>query len=392
MSYKIRSRTGFCVYSEKNEDYGKFLDDLRNSRVQFYGLVYNKDKLYGYVRSFDYELLKKKAGEYDYKTEKISRKGLWYSSGKLRSRIGIVVGFLATVMLICFLCTRVMIIEIGGNKELSRERIIDLLSDVGLGYGSSISSADLRAAEHKILSMEKKIEWIGIRNIGSRLIVEISEITNAPEINLKNTPSNIIAMYDAQITQVRLYSGMLIPMIGDGVKKGDIIVSGVVDEKYGEYHYVHSIAEITGIYSKCVTFSVPFITEESLQTDVVRKKGISIFGKRFYYLCDGNVTGEYEYIENEKNFSVGKIVLPFSLIDVEYKIKDTVITERNEEEILELISQKTEAYEENFIASDVKLLDKKTEQFTDEKNISVKITYTLEGEIGTQKSFFASYE
>ena len=78
----------------------------------------------------------------------------------------------------------------------------------------------------------------------------------------KNTPCNIVASRDAQIKNVRLYSGMLVPMVGDGVKKGDIIVSGVVDTKYGRSFYVHSIGEITGIYTEKMTFSKPLECEQ----------------------------------------------------------------------------------------------------------------------------------
>lgn len=124
-----------------------------------------------------------------------------------------------SVGIIAFLNDRVMMIEIGGNETISDSRIISLLEDTGISIGSRISDIDLRQAERRIKGMDKDVGWIGIRHTGSRVVVEISELTEPPKMQSKNTPCNIVASRDAQIKNVRLYSGMLVPMVGDGVKR-----------------------------------------------------------------------------------------------------------------------------------------------------------------------------
>ena len=311
---------------------------------------------------------------------------------KYKKRYGLVIGFMLSVGIIAFLNDRVMMIEIGGNETISDSRIISLLEDTGISIGSRISDIDLRQAERRIKGMDKDVGWIGIRHTGSRVVVEISELTEPPEMQSKNTPCNIVASRDAQIKNVRLYSGMLVPMVGDGVKKGDIIVSGVVDTKYGRSFYVHSIGEITGIYTEKMTFSKPLECEEYVGAGTAEKKAISIFGKRFVYSSEGSVDGEYEYNEDETPLTLGKITFPVSRVDMHYHLLEKATVTRTEEEAEQLIGERIDRYEKNFITGNSEIVQRDIEKSVSNGVVTFSVTYTLEGEIGVEKQIFARYE
>lgn len=389
--YEIRSRTYFEISSD-NGDYNKFLNELRSSPVQFFGLELRKNVLCGYVKTKDIKRLCALAEKHRLETSELADYGAAVALRRFKKRYGLVIGFVLSVMVIAFLNDRVMMIEIGGNETISDSRIISLLKDTGISIGSKISDIDLRQAEKRIKGMDKDVGWIGIRHTGSRVVVEISELTEPPEMQSKNTPCNIVASRDAQIKNVRLYSGMLVPMVGEGVKKGDIIVSGVVDTKYGRSFYVHSIGEITGVYTEKMTFSQPLKCEEYEEAGNVEKKALSVFGKRFIYSSEGSISGEYEYNEDETPLTLGKITFPVSRVDMHYRLLKKVNVTRTEDEAEQLILSRIDRYEKNFITENADIIQRDIEKSVSDGIVSFSVTYTLEGEIGTEKQIFARYE
>ncbi len=389
--YRFRSRTGFKIISEDG-DYAKFINELRNSPVQFFGLEIKKDTLFGYVRSKDFKRLCAIAEKHRLDVSEYERRGAVVSVKRYSRRIGIPVGFLLSLLIVFLLSDRVMMIEIGGNESIPDSRIISLLRDSGIYIGSKISDIDLRRAEKQIKGMDKEVGWIGIRHTGSRVVVEVAEFTDPPEMERKNTPCNIVASKDAQIKSVRLYSGMLVPMVGDGVKKGDVIVSGTVDTVYGRSYYVHSIGEITGIYTEKMTFSQSLESTETVCTNEIKKKAVSVFGKRFVYSSEGSTDGKYEYYEREKPLTLGKITFPLSVVEMNYRMLEEIPVTRSEAEADELIRQRMERYEQNFIEGNAVITDRRINRSVSDGVVTASVTYTLEGEIGVEKQIFAKYE
>ena len=389
--YNIRSRTGFCVYSENGSDCNKFINALRNSSVQFYGLTMIHSRLYGYVRSMDFSRLCSIAESHKLVCRMQERKGVFYTTKGYHKRYGLIIGMVLSLGLISFLSDRVMIIEIGGNTSKSETHVISLLRDAGIYIGSSISDIDLRYAERQIKRMDKDIDWIGIRNTGSRVVVEIEDITNPPEMERKNTPCNIVAARDAQIKSVRVYNGMLIPMVGDGVKKGDVIISGVVDTQYGRSYYVHSIGEITGIYSDRMTFSQPLECEETVYTGEMIRKAVNIFGLTIPLDMEKPPEGEYEYYEESFPLRLGKITFPISKKIMHYKLTDKVTVTRTQEEADAQLQERIERFESNLM-NDCTITDRQVSRQVTDKAVTVTISYTLEGEIGREQQLFARYE
>lgn len=390
--YRLSDRKGICISSEGRDDYGKLINAVRKRRIQFYGLCYRDGKLYCYIRSRDMDKLSSITNQLGYECTVTHTSGLRYQTSGYSKRFGLPVGFLLSLVTVAFLADRVMMIEIGGNEKLSDEKILALLRTEGISTGSSISSVDLRKAERDILSMEKDIAWIGIRHSGSRVVVEIDELKEMPEMERKNTPCNIIASHDAQIKSVRLYSGMLIPMVGDGVRKGDVIVSGVVETKYGRSFYVHSIAEITGEYTEKMTFSVPLQCEEMMDDGEKTVTAFSAFGRRIKMPFSEKITGDFEYYEDEDFLKLGRITFPLSKITMHYKMKKPVIVTRTEDDAVKLLNERMKRYEQNFYEDGLTVLDKEIEKYCDGKTVSLSVTYRIEGEIGREQQFFAKYE
>lgn len=388
---QLRSRICFRVFSEEGDDCGSFANVLYHSPVRFYGLMYRKGELFGYVKTSDYSTLEALAAENGFVSEKISERGIYRHIRRYSNRWGMLIGLVLAMLFIAFMSDRVTVIETGGYDNMDEEHIISLLYDAGIYVGAKISDIDLREAERVILSMDKDLAWIGIRHTGSRIVCEVQEIDHAPEMERKNNPCNIVASHDAQIKDIKVYSGMLIPMLNEGVRKGDILISGVVDTKYGRTYYVHSIGEITGEYTEKMTFSQPFDDTETICTGEAEKKAVIFFGRKFVYSSHGGISGEYECDTTVTPVRLGEITFPIYFEQTHYRLMSDSIVRRSEDEAEEMLNERMERYERN-ILTDCTITDREIKRTADEKGITFTVTYTIEGEIGEERMIFAKYE
>ena len=391
-SYKLRNRVEFEINTE-GRDTNKLINTLHEEKIRFFGLSSKGDILRGYVRYGDFTDFSIICDKLGFKPKIRSRKGYVFALNRYKKRWGIPLGIILAAMLVGFLSDRVMIIEIDGCDTAGEERIISLLEDCGIYYGSSISEVNLYRAQQQLLAMDDTLSWASIRNNGSRVIVSVREITNQPEMERKNTPCNIVASRDAQIKSVKVYNGMLSVMIGDVVKKGDVIVSGVVNTKYGKSYYVHSIAEITGIYTEKMTFSQSFSSTESEYTSTVTKKAFSLFGKRFRLGGKYVPEGDYEYRESSSVITLGKIRLPFEIIEMNYDLFEEKEITLTEEQALSMIDERISRYENNLLTDNgAVIVGKDIAKTLTEKGVTLTVTYTVEGEIGVEKQVMVKGE
>lgn len=390
----VRERIGFCVAPPEGRDMdaGKFLNMMHASGLRYFGVKEAEGKIYGYVTSGGYKSVCALAEQQGLSCFALTRSGVVHAVGGYRKRWGIVLGAALSAVIAAVMSGRVTVIEIGGSEAIPEERIISLLRDTGIYIGCRINDVDLRDAERQITAMDKDIAWIGIRHTGSRVVVEVEDIDPYPKVQAENTPCNIVADRDAQIKQVRVYNGMLIPMVGDGVKKGDVIVSGVVDTKLGRSYYVHAVGEITGIYTEEMTFTEEFADTEFVTDRVITQKAMSVLGHRFIYHSDGEPEGDFRYSEQETPLTLGKIIFPVSAVEMTYKLQSEVPVTRSAEEVREIIRERTARYEQNFLAEGVTVTDKQVTDEVTALGVTRTIVYTIEGEIGTEKMIFAKYE
>lgn len=387
----VRERIGFCVCPPEGRDMdtGKFLSRMHSGGLRYFGVKEAGGRLYGYVTSGGFKKLCTLAEDMGLSCFALTKSGVSHALGGYRRRWGIVIGAVLSAVIAAVLSGRVTVIEIGGSDVIPEEQVLSLLRDVGIYIGCDINDVDLREAERRITAMDKDIAWIGIRHTGSRVVVEVQDIDPYPAVRPDNTPCNIVAARDAQIKQVRVWNGMLIPMVGDGVRKGEVIVSGVVDTKYGHSYYVHAVGEITGIYTEQMTFTEEFRDTETVTDRVITRKALSLFGHRLIYASEGDPAGNFEYSEHETPLTLGKIVFPVSAVEMIYKLQKEIPVTRSAEEVRRIIGERTARYEQNFLTEGVTVTDKQVEDEVTALGITRTVTYTVEGEIGTERMIFA---
>ncbi|MDE6730439.1 MAG: sporulation protein YqfD, partial [Oscillospiraceae bacterium] len=234
-----------------------------------------------------------------------------------------------------------------------------------------------------------EISWAGMRHHGSKLVVEVTEETPQVEMLRERLPCHIIARYDAQITNVEVYSGQLQCLIGDGVAKGDIIVNGlIIDPETNQQYYRHAYAKITGIYHQETDFTEPFLTSRTeLTGNSVRQKWFRLFNLQIPLQFIHPDYAESQSTERDVSFQLLGKELPCGMLQKITSETQTSITERSEEEVRLALNSDLVRYEKNFLA-DTEILDRKLEFQTTPEGMQCHAVYTVKGEIGITSEFF----
>ena len=164
---------------------------------------------------------------------------------KYRNRIGIPIGIFSAVIIIIVFSTRIWKIEIKGCESQLADRIISELNENGLKIGCYKHGIDVRELQSKIMLEEDGVSWIAINIVGSTAYIEVSERRQPPEKLFDNNKvANIVAECDGQIKYLEIYSGQAMVKIGEAVRKGDILVSGIMEDQYGKKQFKYARAKV----------------------------------------------------------------------------------------------------------------------------------------------------
>ncbi len=378
---------GVITFSAVAAEPSEFLNAVKKSAVSVRKMRIDKNEISGSVYSHDFDELKvigKKSGA---EVTPAHKSGLIFTVKKYNRRYGLMAGFILALALVIFLSNIVLVVEVYGNESLSDESVKSLLSDYGIKIGSFIPGIDFRQTEKDVMIADDNLAWVGIRHTGSRVMVEVSERVDYPEMNYSALPCNIIAEKDAQIVGVEnLYQGQLIPMLYDGVKKGDILVSGVIETTYGKTYMVHSMGDIIGRYTQKEVFSQSYLDERVDYLSPVKRKSIYLFGLRIPLYINKGISSEYEYDEKLNYLEVFNMSLPVGIVDSEYRPYRFVETEYTKRSVKEILDRKISIYEKNFLdGEDILIIDREVQFSENKEGMKAVVKYTLEGNIGVEQ-------
>lgn len=303
---------------------------------------------------------------------------------KFRLRFGLAVGLLLGAALIFWQSNVVETVEIHGNVLADEQVIRSILAEEGIVRGKWIGDIDMLRVERRIQTSIHEVAWAGMRRTGNRLVIEISEARdNVPMLHERN-PSNIVASHDAQIVDVTVHSGVLYHLIGDGVAKGELLVSGVRTDEYGKTTFLHANGSIIGRYTREAELTAYFTQRQTVPTGrSFRKKWLRFFSLRLPLTAGTPDFAEYKVSEQEMPLQFLGFTLPCSIMTAtceETKTSETCLTE---EQATLAVNTDIVRYEKN-ILTDVTILSRDVTYEITQDGVTAHLRYQVEGEIGMQ--------
>lgn len=155
--------------------------------------------------------------------------GLPFFLHKYRRRKGFFIGILLCGLLIYIMSLYIWDISILGGFKYTPQAMLKFLSENNIKAGIMKKNINGSEIEEIIRLSFNDIGWVSAEIKGTRLIIKITE-TNMPAPIVEATaPSHIVASKDAVIKKIVTRTGTPMVKPGDVVRKGDILVSGILD-------------------------------------------------------------------------------------------------------------------------------------------------------------------
>jgi similar to stage IV sporulation protein len=143
-----------------------------------------------------------------------------------------------------------------------------------------------------------------------------------PPIVPSHIPCNIVAARDGQIIKMETYNGTTTFKAGDAVKKGQLLVSGVLNSTRVGYRMVHAEAKIQARTLRNIKISKEY--KKMIPVETGRSQTVYTL-KIFNYsinlsLNSRNLFEKCDIIEENTDLKLGKdIILPVTLVKTTYK-------------------------------------------------------------------------
>lgn len=249
------------------------------------------------------------------------RCGLPFITRRYRRRTGIAAGVLLFVLFIGVMSAFVWRIEISGNEIVPDRVILENLEEIGVYPGAMKARLNIKELQRIMLLRVEELSWIAINLQGSTASVEVNERTMPPEPIDDLAPANIIAAKSGQIRYMEVYEGDPMVKVGDAVLKGDLLVSGLTEDKKGNTRLRHSRAKIIAQVEESALVSVPLTAKVAEETGEVRTRSyLRILNHNIPLFREKEIEGLYFKTVTEKTPSLLFMALPVGMIKEVYTL------------------------------------------------------------------------
>lgn len=147
------------------------------------------------------------------------KKGLPFLLNRYKKR-KMFIGLLLTIVVIIFILSNfVWNIEIIGTNHIAKEELLNQLNEYGLKIGMLKTKVDTKEIINNLRLNRDDIAWIGIKILGTNMIVEVVEAEKKPELIHENDYCSIVSDKEGMITKINVQNGTALVKVGDIVTK-----------------------------------------------------------------------------------------------------------------------------------------------------------------------------
>lgn len=293
----------------------KILDITAKNGITLWNSRLTKNGMESYICIKDFKKLKNLIRKKEIKVKILKKYGLPFKIEKNKKRTGFIAGIIIFFIFLKIMSGYIWVIDVSGNKNVKTEEILSVCSDLGIKIGTNADDISSKTDSQRLLLKLNGLSWASLNIEGSRLTVNVSEVKVKKD---EGYPCNLVASFDGIIKKVDVKSGNCLVKTGETVKKGDILVSGII-ENASSTQFVKSEGTVTAIASQNISVSGEFKQEKSYETGQKKTKRVFEFFNIKIPLYLGTQKGEYSSKLKIRKTMLFKTRLPISLYERNYK-------------------------------------------------------------------------
>lgn len=305
---------GYVSFELIGECPEKFINLTVKDRINIWDINKYGFVLKGKVLAGEYRSLQKCAKKCCCRIRIKSKKGFPFIKMKYKKRIGFFVGVLFFLIMIYVCSLFVWNVSISGNENIKSEEILRVMSDLGVCPGVLKKSINVPAVKSAAMVKLEDVAWLSVNISGSSVNISVKEKIKKPDIAKSGESCNIVANCDGQIERLETFKGTPCVNVGDVVVKGQLLISGVVENLNAENYFLDADGKVFAKTRKKITEKLQ--TNQTITKDTgknITRLRLKIFGGEV------PVFGYWEKIND--NYQVETTESAVKLFDFELPVK-----------------------------------------------------------------------
>ncbi len=226
----LRFVSGYVSFSARGGFPERFINLCRLNGINLWELKSVNSVICACTDCGGYKKIRKAARKSGMRVKIEKKHGLPFLLNRYSHRAGLLAGICLCAAVICILSTRVWSVDVTGNNNIPAERIVEIFGECGVKKGISGDKIDITAVELAVLQRMDELSWVNVNIDGCTALIEVREREKIPD-EQEDKPSEIVAARDGQIVILRPFSGTQEQKIGNAVLKGDLLISGIKENK-----------------------------------------------------------------------------------------------------------------------------------------------------------------
>ena len=219
--------------------------------------------------------------------EELSLSGAPVMLKRLRRRYVLLVA--AALALIWLWCGANIVLgfSISGNERVSDTEILRALERNGVTVGTRALEIEQETLRNHVLLELHELSWLSVNVRGCTAHVQVVERQRPPRIIDPQEYANVVSTKAGLVTEIVARNGKTCVAEGEMVEKGQLLLSGVSDGRFGGVRFMHAHGEVWGRTWYTLTVRVPLTVVQQVGEGqenhhfslLVGKKRINFYGK-----------------------------------------------------------------------------------------------------------------
>lgn len=242
----LRLITGYVRFKAYGGFGERFINLCSQNDIILWDVEANGETIYASTSIDGYRKIRSSAKRSGMTTRITKKSGIPFYIFRYRKRIGIPIGILFFILGVSLLSTRIWVIDIEGNYTIPDDIILSAFEESGLHTGCSKISSD--PIKISLLAGDRLdgISEVSVNFHGSKATIIIKERGKTPLIADASGTYNVVASKDAQLVILEPYRGTMIAKRFNSVLKGEVLISGIVENRDLSINYVHASGYAVG--------------------------------------------------------------------------------------------------------------------------------------------------
>lgn len=234
MANKLFDQVGGTIkVALKGKNQEKIINMAASRGIYIWDIKKNGDNMNFKVRTSGFNALKALSEDNGYDLDITGKQGLPFYRHIFKRRLGFFTGALIFIFALYIMSSFVWFIEVKGNKKVETSKIMLTAAKHGVYQGAAKWNFSRTEVEEAMLRDLSQLSYVRLDIRGVKARIEVVEKI-LPRSNIAG-PCHLVATRDGIIEEVLVLDGQASVKPGDVVRKGDILISGVVFPEKSPY-------------------------------------------------------------------------------------------------------------------------------------------------------------